>query len=137
MSYGYCTALRVLIFSFFLMAAHAQETDVEVTQPAPDLPAGALGLGYRGAEGFSEEQLDILMPIYMRGDSGLWLLNTRATLNDEDEEELNLGIVYRQLLGDRDAILGGNIYYDSRWSANNVQYDQLAACRTLINRPQL
>ena len=90
-----------------------------------DLPAGALTLGVRGGEDFMEDQLDLLIPIYMYGDCGVLLLNPRMAYTDNEEKELNLGAVYRHLLPEREVILGGNLYYDSRWSEHDEQFDQV------------
>ncbi|MBN1269786.1 MAG: inverse autotransporter beta domain-containing protein, partial [Kiritimatiellae bacterium] len=96
-----------------------------IAQEAPsDLPPPALTLGAQAGDGLFEGFGDILAPVYLTK-SGLWFVNPRLTISDEEEEELNVGVGYRHLFPEKSIILGGNIYYDSRWTHYDSQFNQL------------
>ncbi|MFP4446792.1 MAG: inverse autotransporter beta domain-containing protein, partial [Desulfosudaceae bacterium] len=89
------------------------------------LSGGALTVGGRfGEAGYSQGYLDILAPVFRPG-NGLVFINPRGTIGDGNRQEVNLGLGYRHLLPDSKMILGGNVYYDSSWSLNDNQFDQL------------
>ena len=121
------TMFVTFLFVSIMQAQTAVTTEPVTTEPVmeSDLPAGAFTYGLRVGEDFAEEQLDVLIPVYMHGDCGALMLNPRAAYNDEDEKELNLGVVYRRLLPERNVILGGNLFYDSRWPESGAQFDQV------------
>ena len=86
---------------------------------------GALTVGGRfGEGGYSQGSLDILAPVFRTG-NGLVFVNPRGTIGDGSRQEVNLGLGYRHLFPDSKMILGGNVYYDSAWSLNDNQFDQL------------
>lgn len=106
-----------LVSVLLLMAGHLQSA---VSQE----PSSAVAIGSQGGEGIAEGFVDVLVPLHAT-EQGLWILNPRGLVNDNDEQEINIGVLYRHLLPDRNVILGGNIYYDSRWTRHNNQFDQL------------
>jgi hypothetical protein len=118
-------AVLIIIAVQSFTLARAQESHPESMEAQNDLPAGALTLGVRGGESFSEEQLDVLVPFYAYGGAGLWFINPRATGTNMEEEEFNLGVGYRHLFLDHNLIVGGNLYYDSRWPESGAQFDQM------------
>lgn len=93
-------------------------------EEAADWPQVALTLGAQGGEGEFESFADILVPVYLT-EKGLWLVNPRASMTDNDEEEANIGLIYRHLFEERNVIVGGNVYYDSRWTMHDNRFDQL------------
>ena len=115
-------SIAAIMFSTLL---NAQETAVPVTEDIDRLPDGAMTFGVKGGDDYIESQLDILIPLYYHNDAGLLFINPRASYNDNHEEELNFGGGYRYLFEDKNIILGGNIYYDSRWPRSDAQFDQL------------
>lgn len=81
--------------------------------------------GLHAAENEAAGMGDVLIPLY-RHERGLIFLNPRASFNDRDEEEVNLGLGVRQLFEGRlPFILGANVYYDGRWTRNHNRFDQL------------
>ena len=91
---------------------------------AEELPPAELGIGIRHGEGVTEGVGDVLAPV-LRLDSGLLFVNPRAIYGDNSEEEVNLGLGYRHLCGERNLILGANIYYDHRQTQANNSFDQV------------
>jgi len=79
-------------------------------------------VGDKTGEGF----LDILIPLYQQSDS-IVFINPRVSLRDEGEVEANLGVGYRRKLPDKDIILGGNLFIDSRESKYNNRFTQYGA----------
>jgi len=118
-------ALASIVALMFTTLLNAQETAVPVTEDIDRLPDGAMTFGVKGGDDYIESQLDVLIPLYYHNDAGLLFINPRASYNDNHEEELNFGGGYRYLFKDKNIILGGNIYYDSRWPESNAQFDQL------------
>jgi hypothetical protein len=100
--------------------------------PSDPLP-GQLTLGGRVGEDAADGGGDLLIPVWFT-ESGLLFANTRLSLGDDSEEELNLGLGYRRLFPAVDLILGGNLYWDSRWSAHNNRFDQVGAGVELLSR---
>ncbi len=101
--------------------AHAEEA------PEPDPRPGALTLGLFAGEKEFYTQGDILFPLY-RYDAGLLFLNPRGAISDRSEEEFNVGLGLRHIVDARyPFILGGNVYYDARWSRHNNRFDQIGA----------
>jgi len=111
------TILAGLTFLLVLVAGQSAVSEAE-------LPEVVLTLGGQGAEDVAEGFADLLVPVRAT-ESGLWLVNPRGLGTDDSEEEANIGVVYRHRLQDRDVIVGGNVYYDSRWTRYNNQFDQV------------
>lgn len=80
----------------------------------------------RVGDDYVEGLLDVLIPFYYNEKEGLlFFTNLRAAFNDISEEELNLGIGIRQIVSDSGTIVGANAFYDSRWTENDSQFNQL------------
>ncbi len=95
----------------------------------PVLSHGASGqttLGARVGNKTGEGFISILAPLSSREDS-LLFLNPRFTLKDEGETEGNIGLGFRKKLAGHDAILGANVYYDSRRSQHDNRFNQWGA----------
>ena len=120
--------LMVALALVFARGAIAQETVEE-----NELPAGGLVVGDHGAGSFNEVVGDLLVPV--SGDEEqLILVNPRGSLLSGPEEELNLGFAYRRHLTDPGVILGGNIFYDSRWTRHNNHFNQLGVGVEALSR---
>ena len=89
-----------------------------------ELPDPAVSAGGRFGEGVFEGFGDVLAPVILLKD-GIVFINPRATLNDNDAEEYNLGVGYRRLVAPRNMILGANVYYDHRETELGASFDQL------------
>ncbi len=98
----------------------------EATETAAPLPPSALTLGTLYAEDYWEGTGDLLIPLMMTED-GLLFINPRTSGTDNDATEVNLGVGYRHLLRDRQAILGGNIFYDYRDTTYGARFHQFGA----------
>ncbi|MDD5705417.1 MAG: inverse autotransporter beta domain-containing protein [Kiritimatiellae bacterium] len=85
-----------------------------------------LTLGAAGGEDYLEGRMDALLPLWPTFEGqGLLLGDLRAAFADEGEQEFNAGLAYRHYLDRCNAILGGNIFYDSRWTSDDNQFNQL------------
>lgn len=105
----------------FLFAASAS---CEESQTVPDY--GQATFGVRMGDATGEGFLDLLIPA-VRSDNGVFFVNPRAALKDAGANELNLGIGYRHLIHKDLAVVGANIYYDSRESVHGNRFDQFGA----------
>lgn len=106
--------------------AARKEAKVPAAAPAASSatwPAAELTLGIQAREAETEGIGDLLIPVWNPGGKGLLFLNPRAAFTDDDAEEANLGIGYRQLLPKQKVILGANAYYDYR-DTGYSHYDQ-------------
>jgi len=88
------------------------------TWPPAEFTVGIL-TGGEDTEGLG----DILIPLWNPGNRGLLFANPRGSFTSNDEEEVNLGVGYRQLLPGDKVIVGANAYYDYRDTGDNT-YDQ-------------
>ncbi|MEM7393906.1 MAG: inverse autotransporter beta domain-containing protein, partial [Verrucomicrobiota bacterium] len=110
----------------------AAEAEAE-TGPAADLPHGYFTVGLRLADDEAEGHGDITVPVWYDPDVGMFLLDTRASFSDDDEEELNIGLVYRKLLPNDKGIFGLNAYYDARWTDGDTRWDQFGFGAELLS----
>ena len=80
-----------------------------------------LGAGTSGEEtgGF----VDVIAPV-LGNDSQILFINPRGSLEDESQNEQNIGLGARKLFFNDRAILGANVFYDSRESSYKNRYDQ-------------
>ena len=90
------------------------------------LPPGGATIGGRIGDGEADVVGDLVVPLWYGEDTGLLFLNPRASATDSDHEEVNIGLGWRSLitLKDFEAIVGANAYYDSRWTKNDLRWDQ-------------
>lgn len=84
---------------------------------------GGVNLGARVGNATGEGFVDFVLPLHSNGQSILFL-NPRASLKDEGETELNLGLVARKKLPNTDVILGANAYLDRRESRRGNTFNQ-------------
>jgi hypothetical protein len=137
---------RMLIVVLVLGTRLATAGDVVVAGPAvkavPATPPPAAGddsvpAGVTLGAAFGDHQSvafgDVIVPAH-RFRSGLLFINPRASFNDDDEREFNIGVGYRHLIPGRDAILGGNLYYDSRDTELDHQFSQVGFGLEFLSR---
>ncbi|MEM7391188.1 MAG: inverse autotransporter beta domain-containing protein, partial [Verrucomicrobiota bacterium] len=113
-----------LLLGLTCLTASAEEDIAEEESLPPDLPPAFLTLGYRGGQGEAEGHGDFTLPVWHDPEIGMLLFDVRASFSDRDEEEMNLGFVFRKLLAEDRGIVGLNAYYDSRWTTGDTQWDQ-------------
>ena len=123
-----------LLASVLLSAVIYAQGDVETSleQEGTARSEAALTLGVQGGEDSAAFYGDILVPLSI-DDVSVWLVNVRGAGDDASENELNIGLAYRHLLSSKSIIIGGNIYYDSRWTESNNQFDQLGVGLELLS----
>ena len=105
----------------------AVETDTDTFPPAE------LTIGFQTRDSETEGLGDVLIPVWNPGDTGLLFINPRAAMSDDDAEEGNLGVGYRQLLPKLNLILGANAYYDYR-DTGYSNYDQWGVGLELLSK---
>lgn len=111
--------------------------DLEAAAPAPDAPAaaasGGLSVGFYVGDNVEEYFADALVPLHRSGQSALFL-DLRGSFLEDREQEFNAGFVLRRRLADRDAILGLNVFYDTRWTELDNEFDQVGAGVELLTK---
>lgn len=88
------------------------------------LPPGRLTLGVHAGDQQVETSGDVLLPLFLRR-TDLVFINPRGAWNDDDGQELNIGLGARHLFPDKNVILGGNVFYDRRNTALDNTFNQL------------
>ncbi len=96
-----------------------------------EVPPGRTWFGLRFGEEMAEGFVDLMAPL-AGGDVNSLFLDARLSLGDESENELNIGAGYRQLVGGW-AILGGNVYFDTRKTRHGNRFDQVGAGLELLS----
>ena len=100
-----------------------QSAPVVVETAESTFPVAELTVGFQTGDSENEGIGDLMVPVWNPGGKGLLFLNPRTAINDDDEEEYNIGVGYRQLLPKQKVILGANAYYDYR-DTGYTTYDQ-------------
>jgi len=117
--------LSLVVVAMLSTTIHAQDEAMAGPVIESNTPGGAITYGVKGGDDYIEQQLDMMIPLYLYDERGMFFVNPRASYNDNSEKELNFGAGYRHLLSDKNLILGGNMYYDSRWPNSDAQFDQM------------
>jgi hypothetical protein len=94
---------------------------------------GSLTEQARFSEAIQEFTSDALIPVW-HDDRALLFINPRLTLTEDIEEEINLGVGLRYLFPEAGLIAGGNIYYDSRYTEFDNQFDQIGFGGELLSK---
>ena len=125
--------VALVVFAFgSLVSAQAAKTKAQSKEAPPpaavetessDFPPAELTIGFQSRDSETEGIGDLLIPVWNPGGKGLLFLNPRTAITDDDAEEGNLGLGYRQLFPKLDLILGANAYYDYR-DTGYSNYDQ-------------
>ena len=117
--------------------AAAAKTDAKaaakIAEPAMPLPPGEITIGAGFGDQMFESFGDVLLPVWAYK-SGIVFINPRGSANDANEQECNLGLGARYLIPKKDIILGANVYYDSRWTAHDNQFDELGVGVELLSK---
>ena len=125
------TTLSVIILAITQVAVFAES---EVAAPDDLLVnSGAITLGLHGNDRGVRGMGDAFIPVSPL-ESGLLFINPRVSLNDDGEEEFNFGVGVRSLVFDDQMILGGNVFYDTRWSTYNNRFEQVGAGLEMLSR---
>lgn len=88
------------------------------------LPPGQITIGGLFGDKQAEGYADALIPVLMLK-SGLLFIEPRGSLNDNEENECNFGVGYRQLFPDKNFIVGANAFYDYRETALDNNFSQV------------
>ena len=121
-------ACGVLVCGFLACA-----TWLPAEEGASWLAPGRLTLGGRAGEDVQEYVADALVPIWKPG-RAIVFLNPRGTFLEDDEQELNVGLVARRLSWKQRVILGANAYYDTRWTESGNQFEQVGGGIEILSR---
>lgn len=110
------------------------------TVPPPDepawsaaLPPGRINLGLHFYDQQTESLGDLLVPVYSTK-SGLVFVNPRGVWNDNDGQEFNLGLGYRQLFPNKEIIAGANVFYDLRNTELDNTFNQFGFGLEFLSR---
>ena len=118
------------------VGAEETNTSAGVTAPSGALEGGTSGrvtAGFRYSDEAQEYYGDVLFPVLGAADSRLFL-DLRGTALEDAEQELNAGLVFRQLLSERGLILGANVFYDTRWTELDNTFDQVGVGLEVLSR---
>lgn len=110
-----------IVLALLLVSFHSAYGAEEAAQDRPD---PMLTFGGLTTEDYSEGIGDVVLPLYFNGRS-LVFINPRFSFTDRSEEEYNLGIGYRLLIREQQALVGANVFYDRRETALGTTFDQV------------
>lgn len=126
---------QLMIPQMLPLVALAAEVKAAAETKAPDAaaatnpsPIGFLGIGFEANDEEFRGTGNALLPIWASSSGkGLVFGDLRVSAGDNQEQEVNVGLGLRRLVNMKGqaAILGANIYYDSRWTAYDNQVNQL------------
>ncbi|OGV66950.1 MAG: hypothetical protein A3K19_03560 [Lentisphaerae bacterium RIFOXYB12_FULL_65_16] len=88
------------------------------------MAGGGITFGTLGGDHYIEGSTDVFIPFWL-DETQLIFLDPRCMLDDNDEQETNIGLGYRFGFPDMNLILGANAFYDSRWTESDNQFDQI------------
>ncbi|MDP8218263.1 MAG: hypothetical protein P9M03_06015 [Candidatus Theseobacter exili] len=102
------------------------ENDISILQEDKSfkMPPFVISFGGRAGDNDVDGYVDLLAPV-IGNETGVVMLNPKGSFSEHSENEQNLGLVLRKMLLDNKAIIGGNVFYDSRESTYGNHYDQL------------
>jgi len=102
-------------------------------QEEAPLELGRWTLGASFGEDLQVFDLGAMIPL-VRAGRGALFLNPRGVLLEDEEQELNLGLVGRLLLFRDSMIVGANTFYDARWTEQDNAFHQLGGGMELLSR---
>src|SRR3954454_23057161 len=101
----------------------------------PEDPAGLLTAGVLFSEHLTTGYVDTITGLYApQNRESFFFLNSRYVYDDNSQFISSTGLGFRQMLFDRNAILGVNAYYDSLQSEHDNDYKQLGLGAELLTR---
>ena len=99
---------------------------VEIERAERERDPGMFTQGISAGDDFFESRSDLLLPLrWWSGSDGVLLINGRMVFTDGGAQEMNLGFIARQYCLPWNGILGASAFYDSRWTENDTQFNQL------------
>ena len=119
--------------------SHAEESTnapaigTEENTNAPASRFARVALGVRVGDEEQEYRVDGLIPLWSSEDSRLFLEAGGSLLEDE-EQEVNVGILGRHLFSGCGVIVGASMEYDAQWTENDNQFDQAGCGLELMSR---
>ncbi len=98
-------------------------------------PVGSLTVGGRVDEDALTGYGEIVAPVW-QSEGAMLFVSPRGSLTDSDNQEVNIGLGYRRLLSVKETpfLFGGNVYYDSRWTRADHQFDQIGVGVEFLSR---
>ena len=136
-------ALRILATSVALLCQPAGRAGTEleaapgkdkIVAPVEDKnPLSMVTFGGKFSKDLESGFVDGMLQFWSPGDFAFFL-NTRSTLDDNQQLLSSYGLGARYLVPDRDIILGANAYYDSIHSAFDNDFDQLGLGAEVLTR---
>src|SRR5687767_13761980 len=111
---AFVVAVGVVSFASATFAGQPMTSDKKVVVPPEerDLPMGAFTFGAKFSEDLTSGYIDSVTPFWAPGDFVI-ALNSRYTLDDDDQFLSSTGLGVRYLVPDREIIIGANVFYDS------------------------
>ena len=101
----------------------------------PEDPAGLLTAGVLFSEHLTTGYIDTITGLYApQNRESFFFLNSRYVYDDNSQFISSTGLGFRQMLFDRNAILGVNAYYDSLQSEHDNDYKQLGLGAELLTK---
>jgi hypothetical protein len=89
--------------------------------------------GFRVGDGASGGFVDLLLPVVTTA-KGMIFINPRLSLEDHGENEVNVGAGWRQMAFGDSVVIGGNLYFDSRYTERNNRFNQLGVGVEVLSR---
>lgn len=99
---------------------------------ASRLDPGRVTVGSRFGD-VQEYVVDALVPVWTPGRNILFL-DLRGSALENEAQELNGGLVARQLWPKSSLILGANVFYDTRWTENDNTFGQVGGGVELLSK---
>ena len=96
-------------------------------------PLGRLTIGATYGDGLSVYSAEAMFPLFDTDDTALFL-NPRGLLLEDEEQELNIGLVMRRLTEDEKYILGVNFYYDARFTDADNTLQQVGGGLEMLSK---
>lgn len=96
-------------------------------------PFGRLTLGATYGDDLSVYSAEAMFPLFDTDDTALFL-NPRGLLLEDDDQELNIGLVLRRLTEDEKYILGVNFYYDARFTDADNTLQQVGGGLEMLSK---
>jgi hypothetical protein len=90
---------------------------------ANSFPSGRLNVGIQFSEQQSESFGDILIPLYQRRNT-LLFINPRGSWNDDESRECSVGLGARHLFAGKNMIVGANLFYDRQNTTLDNTFNQ-------------
>jgi len=129
-----CALLRAADTTATTNAPEAVATHDATEKLAHDAPTfGRLTLGASFGDDLHVYSAGAMLPL-IRSERTALYFNPRGVLLEDDEQELNFGLVLRRLPPEQNIILGFNAFYDVRFTDADNTLDQISGGIELLSR---